>query len=100
MSIAGITSTERYVEPEGAFRRPLPVVRELQRDRDVVGLAERLDHQLQGVLVLADHPELVALDAHLHLRAHVLDPLAQVAGDVLCDAGVELNLDLAATLAD
>ena len=58
--IAGMTSTETYVEPGGAFRRRLPVVRELQGDGYVLGLAQRLDHELQGVLVFADDPELVA----------------------------------------
>ncbi len=67
---------------------------------DVVGLAQGLDDLLQRVLVLAYDPELVALDAHLQLRRDVLDPLAQVARDVVGDAGVELDLDLAATLAD
>src|SRR5437763_9538431 len=108
MSIAGITNTGPYVEAERPHPDPLPkgegirlsVVGELQRDGDVVGLAQGLDDLLQRVLVLAYDPELVALDAHLQLRRDVLDPLAQVARDVVGDARVELDLDLAATLAD
>ncbi len=43
---------------------------------------------------------LVALDAHLHLRSDVLYPLAKVAGDLIRDARIEMNLDLAPALAD
>src|SRR5437879_7846039 len=78
----------------------LPVVGELKGNRDVLGLAKVLDRGLQRVLVLAHHSKLVALDPHLELGAHGLDPLAQVARELVRDAGVELHLDLAAALAD
>src|SRR5216683_1699898 len=63
-------------------------------------LAQRLDHRLQRVLVLAHDPKLIALDPHIQLARHVLDSLAQVARDVVGDAGVEPDLDLAAALAN
>src|SRR5258707_13823208 len=98
MSIAGITSTlvmvlqscvaprrprwggagsPRSGEHSGpAVRRTcLAVIRELQRDRDVLRFAQRLDNKLQGVLVLADHAELIALDPHLDFGCRCLDPL-------------------------
>src|SRR5207245_7091249 len=42
-----------YVDPEAARLGRLPVVRELKRDRYVLGLSKRLDHELERVLVLA-----------------------------------------------
>src|SRR5947209_5662362 len=98
-AIKGTSTAEGRIH-SGRQPSALPVVRELERDRDVFGLPERLDHGLQRVLVLADHAQLVALDADLHLGADVLDPLAQVTGDLIRDAGVQRDLDLAAALAD
>src|SRR5712691_8583978 len=103
MSIAGITSISLSWLTLGSPQRScgrLPVVRELKRNRDVLGLAQVLDHQLQGVLVLADHSQLVALDPHLHLRGDVLDALAKVAGDLIGDAGIKVHFDLSPALAD
>src|SRR5258706_2909022 len=91
MSMAGMTTTGA-----GMF---LAVVRELKGNRDALRLAQRLDHQLQRVLVLADDAQLVALDPHLELRRNVLDPLAQVAGDIVGDPRVQADVDLASTLA-
>src|SRR5258708_37814275 len=78
----------------------LAVVRELQRDCDVLRVAQRLDHELKRVLVLADDAQLVALNPHLDLRRGVLNSLSQVARDVIRDAGVEPDLDLAAAFAN
>src|SRR5450759_2927444 len=96
MSIAGMTTTELNGLPAEA----LPVVGELQGNRDVVCFAQRLDHELERVFVFADDTKLLALDARLHFGGDVLDPFAQVTGDLLCDACVEAHLDLASTLAD
>src|ERR1700674_392632 len=96
MSIAGMTSTVPYRAPQGGF---LPIVGELQWDRDVLRLAQRLDHQLQGVLVLAHDAQLVALNPHLDLGRGVLDLFSQIARDVVGDARVQKDLDLAAPLA-
>src|SRR5207249_12318295 len=78
----------------------LPAIRELHWYCFAVRLAQALLAPLQHVLVPAYDPELVAMDAHLQPRRDVLDSLAQVARDVVGDARVELDLDLAATLAD
>ena len=43
----------------------LSIVGELQGHWDVLGFAQRLDHKLKCVLVLADDTQLVALDADL-----------------------------------
>src|SRR5579864_7992440 len=93
MSTAGMTFTSKTPES-------LAVVRELQRNGDVLGFAKRLDDRLQGVLVLAHDTQLIALDAHLQLGRNVLDSLAQVARDVFGDPRVQPHLDLAAALAD
>src|SRR5450759_472867 len=88
-----------YGAPPASLRRASAVVGELQRDRDVLRFAQRLDHELQGVFVLAHHAQLVALDPHLDLRCRVLDLLSEVASDVVGDARIQLDLDLATTLA-
>src|SRR5690349_6782420 len=93
MSIAGTTSTSKR-------QARLAVVRELQRDRNVFSLAQRFDDELQGVLVLARDAELVALDPDLDLVRDVLDALPQIASEVVVDTGVQVDLDLAAALAD
>src|SRR2546428_8830993 len=90
MSMAGITST---------LKCRLAVVRELERDRDVLSVAQRLDHHLERVFVLAHDAQLVALDPDLQLVGNVLDPLAQIARELVVDARVEADVDLAATLA-
>src|SRR5205823_7558739 len=92
MSIAGITTIGQ--------KTSLAIVGELQRDRDVLGFPERLDDELQRVLVFADDPQLVALDPHLELAGDVLDPLAEVARELVVDARVQPHLDLAASFAD
>src|SRR5207253_9788061 len=74
----------------------LAVIGELERDGDVFRLPQRLDHQLQGVFVLADDAELTALDPNLTLRRHVLDPLADGTGELVRDAGGAAPIDLAA----
>src|ERR1035437_6774270 len=99
MSIAGMTSTLYMVRPRRHSAGSSAVVRELQWDWDVLRFAQRLDHELQGVFVLADHAQLVALDPHLDLGCGVLDLLSEVASDVVGDARIQLDLDLAATLA-
>src|SRR2546430_1710322 len=91
MSMAGITYT---------LTLRLAVVRELERDRDVLCVAQLLDHELERVLVLAHDAELVALDPDLQLAGNVLDPLAQIARELVVDARVKADVDLAATLAD
>src|ERR1700682_6612561 len=78
----------------------LPVVGELQGDRDVLRFAHGLDHELKRVLVLAGHTQLVALDSYLPLGGRVLNPLAEVFRNLVGDSRVELDLDLAATLPD
>src|SRR6202040_2262702 len=88
----------RHVNPPRS--EALPVVGELKRNRDVFRFSQRFDYELECVLVLADDPKLVALDAHLDLRRHSLDALSQVARDVVGDPRIQLNLDLAATLSD
>src|SRR5438128_1170962 len=90
MSMAGITST---------LKCRLAVVRELERDRDVLRVAQGLDHLLERVLVLANDAQLVALDPDLQLVGNVLDPLAQVARELVVDDRIESDVDLAATLA-
>src|SRR2546427_8266126 len=105
MSIAGITSTPLSSRTSGVSatksREPaLSVVRELQRSRDVLRFAQVFDHELQRVLVLADHAKLVPLDPHLDLGCHVLDALAKIAGQLIGDARVEVHLDLPAALTD
>src|SRR5260370_28459849 len=96
MSIAGITSTRLswLVRPDSG----LPVVCELKGHRDVLRLAEILDHELQRVLVLADDAQLITLDPHLDFGRDVLDALPKVAGQLIGDACVQLDLDLAAAL--
>src|SRR5437879_7135896 len=91
MSMAGITST---------LKCRLAVVRELERDRDVRRVEKGLDSLLGRVLVLANDAQLVALDPDLQLVGNVLDPLAQVARELVVDARIESDVDLAATLAD
>jgi len=78
----------------------LAVIRELQWDGDVLRLAQRLDHELQRVLVFGGHAQLVTLDSHLRFGGNSLNPLAKVSGDVVSDPGVQSDLDLAAALAD
>src|SRR3989442_10455317 len=92
MSIAGMTTT--------SLCSRLAVIRELQRDGNVLRLAQRLDHQLKRVFVLADDAKLVALDPNLRLGGDILDPLAEVSRDVVGDPRVEQDLDLAAAFAD
>src|SRR4030081_2411738 len=70
-----------------------PVVGELQRHIEI-GRAERRDHLLQCVLVLAGDAELITLDAHLHLRLVAPDLLLQLLGQLVVDASAELD-DLA-----
>src|SRR5256886_16668009 len=89
MSMAGITST---------LKCRLAVVRELERDRDVLRVAQGLDHLLERVLVLANDARLVALDPDLKLVGNVLDPLAQVARELVVDARIESYVDLTPTL--
>src|ERR1700688_2146053 len=78
----------------------LAVIGELKGNRDVLGFAQRLDHELEAVLVFSHNAQLVALDPHLDLRRHSLDSLAKVARDVVGDPRVQQDLDLAATFAD
>ena len=80
--MAGMTSIvlRSWPTPEAIG---LSVIGELKGNRDVLRFAQRLDHELERVLVLAHDAQLVALDPHLDLRRHGLDSLAQVARDVV-----------------
>src|SRR5258708_518922 len=78
-------------------------VGELQVDADVLAVQQRHD-LLQGVAILADHPDGVALDARLGLLLRVLDGSDDNLGllrrdsldqlDLLANTGVSRRLDL------
>src|SRR6266513_4470634 len=85
---AGTPSGDAFIAVPMSRGDSLSIVRELQRHRDVLGVAKGLDHQLQRVLVLADDAELVPLDADLELARDVLDPLPKVARQLVVDAGI------------
>src|ERR1019366_6983806 len=70
--------------------RRSPVIVELQGDLEV-HLAEGVDHPLESVLILRDHPKLVALDAGLHLGVLAPDLLGQGARQLLGDPPAELD---------
>jgi hypothetical protein len=69
--------------PSPASGEVLAVVRELERDRDVVGFAKLLDRRLEEVLAAAGNPQLVSLDAHLELRADRAHPLLKIAREIV-----------------
>src|SRR6185295_12836868 len=65
----------------------VPEVHELQVQLHLVHLlAEQLDGRLEVVLVLAGHPELVPLDAPLHLHLRLLEDPDQLPGLLRVDA--------------
>src|SRR5579859_2433248 len=84
--------------PPRQRQRFLSVICELEWDGDVLGFPQRFDDRLQCVLVLARHPQLVALDSNLDLGAHGLDALAKVLRQLVSDPRVEHHLELSAAL--
>src|ERR1039458_5215419 len=67
-----------------------PIIVELQGDLEV-HLAEGVDHPLESVLILGDDPQLVTLDAGLHLGVLAPHLLGQGAGQLLGDPPAELD---------
>src|SRR6266498_1080705 len=90
------SSQRRNRQPGQRFLQPglrwSPVVGELQREALVV-LLEQGDRLLEVVLVLAGHPELVALDLGLDLEAGLAHGLGERLGLLLWDPLDERALD-------
>src|SRR4029453_19614296 len=82
----------RAGDPSGKLpARLVAEVRELERHAEVA-FAERRDHCLQVVALLAGHPQLIALGLALDpLQSELLDELVELTGLVGRDACVQLE---------
>ena len=67
----------------------LPVVLELERDRQLLELAQPADHLLELVAALARDPDGVPLDLRLDLRKLLADELADLLGELVVQSTPE-----------